>query len=192
AVLTGSANFTSEGLSVQANVLHAIESPELADVYLARKRELDGNPTLAKTQKAQTGWSKKITVGDAKIRAFFPPEESNDRQSLAVIVDAINSSQHSVLFCAYDPTDHDMLEAVFNAADAGKMVLALVNRVAEKEPTGDPSHADVAAEIAIMNRSHKDHTFVGFGAFKASDSPTDFRPEKVLWPHEDPKIMVRV
>ena len=51
AVLAGSANFTSEGLSAQANVLHAFESPELARLYLARKRELDGDPALAETPK---------------------------------------------------------------------------------------------------------------------------------------------
>lgn len=76
AVLTGSANFTSEGLSAQANVLHVFESPAMAALYLARKRELDGNPTLSATQKSQKGWSEEITVGDATVSIYFPPESN--------------------------------------------------------------------------------------------------------------------
>ena len=48
AVMTGSANFTSEGLSAQANVLHAFESPELARLYLARKRLLELGPNIGR------------------------------------------------------------------------------------------------------------------------------------------------
>src|SRR5262249_41324064 len=61
-----------------------------------------------------------------------------------------------------------------------------------QQPTGDPSHADVAAAIAIFNRARADHDITGFGAFKAGDTPTGFAPERVLWPNEDPKKMVRV
>jgi phosphatidylserine/phosphatidylglycerophosphate/cardiolipin synthase-like enzyme len=72
------------------------------------------------------------------------------------------------------------------------MMLALVNRVPTKEPSGDPSRADVAAEIGIINRAEKDHDIVGFAGFKADDTPTGFAPERILWPGENPKIMVRV
>jgi phosphatidylserine/phosphatidylglycerophosphate/cardiolipin synthase-like enzyme len=192
AVLAGSANFTSEGLSAQANVLHAFESPELAKLYLARKRLLDGDPKLGETQNQQQGWSEKIAVGDAKIRVFFPPEATATRESLDAIVQAVKAAQHSILLCAYDPTDKDLLDGVFNAADQGRMMLALVNRVSKEKPTGDPKRADVAAKIEIFDRSSKSGDVVGFGAFKKSDAPTDFVPERVLWPGENPKIMVRV
>lgn len=192
AVLAGSANFTSEGLSAQANVLHAFESPELARLYLDRKRLLDGDPTLKATQQSQTGWSDKLAVGDAKIRVFFPPEPTATRASLDAIVAAVKAAQHSVMLCAFDPTDMALLNAVFDAADAGKMVLGLVNRVPAKAPGGDPHRGDVAAAIAIFNRAAKDHDITGFSAFKAGDAPTGFAPERVLWPGENPKIMVRV
>ena len=192
AVLTGSANFTSEGLSAQANVLHAFKSPALAKLYLARKRLLDSDPKLSATQKVQEGWSDKITAGDATIRVFFPPEPKTTRQSLDAIVEAVKAAQHSVLLCAYDPTDKQLLDAVFDAADKGRMMLALVNRVPAQEPTGDSNRGDVAAKIEIFDRSAQSGDIVGFGAFKSSDTPTDFVPERVLWPREDPKIMVRV
>ena len=192
AVLAGSANFTSEGLSAQANVLHAFESPALAKLYLDRKRLLDGDPGLSQTQHDQTGWSNEVVVGDATIRVFFPPESNAARVSIDTIVEAIKAAQHSVLLCAFDPTDKALLDAVFDASDAGKMMLALVNRVPEKQPGGDPTHADVAAKIEILDRAVKSDEIVGFGAFSAKDTPTDFVPERVLWPGEDPKIMVRV
>lgn len=192
AVLTGSANFTSEGLSAQANVLHAFESPALAALYLARKRYLDGNPALAATKHAQTGWSAPVAVGDATIRVFFPPEEDANRVSIDTVVAAMNGAQHSVLMCAFDPTDKTLLDTLFQVADAGKMVLALVNRIPSQPPGGDPAHADVAAAIAIFNRARADHDITGFGAFKKNEAPTGFAPERVLWPGENPKIMVRV
>ena len=192
AVLTGSANFTAEGLSAQANVLHAFESPELAALYLARKRLLDGNPALAATRRDETGWSDRIAAGDATVRVFFPPEGSASRESIDTIVAAIEAAQHSVLLCAFDPTDGPLLEAVFAAGDAGRMMLALVNRIPATEPGGDPHHADVAAKIAILNRANQAHDITGFDAFRKDGSPTDFLPERVLWPGENPKIMVRV
>lgn len=192
AVLTGSANFTPEGLSAQANLLHTFESAELAALYLHRQEQLSADPSLAVTQRAQSGWSDPVTVGDATIRVFFPPEPKDQRQSLDAIVAAVSAAQHSVLLCAFDPTDAALLDAVFAAADADKMMLALVNRVPTKKPSGDPNRADVAAEIAIMNHAEKDHDVVGFAGFGAADTPTGFAPERILWPGEDPKIMVRV
>jgi phosphatidylserine/phosphatidylglycerophosphate/cardiolipin synthase-like enzyme len=192
AVLCGSANFTPEGLSVQANVLHAFESQALAQLYLARKRLLDDDPTLARTRRAQAGWSAPTNVGDATIRAFFPPEAKDERVSIDTIVDAVQGAQHSVLLCAFTPTDGPLLDAVFAKADEGKMMLALVNKVAATEPAGDPERADVAAAIAIMDRAARSRDIVGYGAFRASESPTGFLPERVLWPGENPKIMVRV
>lgn len=192
AVLTGSANFTPEGLSAQANLLHTFESPDLAELYAARAQELAGDPTLSATQRSQSGWSSPLQVGDATIRVYFPPEPKATRASLDAIVDAINAAQHSVLLCAFDPTDGALLKAVFDAADAGKMVLALVNRVPESQPHGDPHRADVAAEITIFDRAQHDHDVVGFSGFGAGNTPTGFAPERILWPGEDPKIMVRV
>jgi phosphatidylserine/phosphatidylglycerophosphate/cardiolipin synthase-like enzyme len=91
-----------------------------------------------------------------------------------------------------DPTDGPLFDAVRTRADDGTMVLALVNRISDHEPTGDPSRSDVAAAIELWQWSEKDQAVVGFGAFKTDDTPTDFVPERVLWPGENPKIMVRV
>ena len=192
AVLTGSANFTSEGLSAQANVLHAFEAPELAALYLARKRLLDENPSLRHTQDEQGGWSRKVKAGDATLRVFFPPESKSTRESLDAIVEAGRAARHSVFLCAFDPTDADLLKAVFDAGDRGLFMLGLVNKVADHASQGDPNRADVAAKIAIMKRETDKRDIAGFGAFKANETPDGFMPERVLWPGEKPEIMVRV
>lgn len=176
AVLTGSANFTSEALSVQANVLHAFESPPLAKLYVERKRLLDGDPTLAKTAAHQQGWSHPIDMEDARLRVFFPPEPGSERGSLDAIVDAVKNARSSVLLCAFDPTDADLLKSVFSTFDKGKMMLALVNRVPSRPPTGDPERADVAAKISILDHHARDHDVMGFDAFSASDTPPASRP----------------
>ena len=192
AVLAGSANFTSEGLSAQANVLHLFESSVLAALYLARKRLLDGDPTLRHTQSDQQGWSDPVAVGDAQIRVFFPPEPKTARASLDTVVAAIEAAQSSVFLCAFDPTDGALLDAMFKAGDRSLFTLGLVNRIASNAPGGDPQRADVAASIAIMNRASASHDMAGFNAFRSSDTPDGFAPERVLWPGENPKIMVRV
>lgn len=192
AVLMGSTNFTPEALSVQANLLHMFESPELAALYLARKRLLDGDPTIAHTASANTGWSNPITVGDATVEAFFPPEPTANRESIDAIVGAINSAKSSVIVCAFDPTDKPLLDAAFAAGDNGKLLRMLINRVPSNDPAGDPARSDVAAAIAIKQHAELNDNVVGFGAFKKGDVPAGFEPEKVLWPHENPKIMVRI
>ncbi len=101
---------------------------------------------------------------------------------------AIKQAKHSVLLCTFDPTDNALFDAAFAASDAGRMMLALVNRVPTVEPSDDPSRADVAAKIEIFDRAAKSDEIVGFNAFSVSDTPTGFEPERVLWPG----IMVRV
>ena len=192
AVLADSANFTSGGLSAQANVLHTFESPGLAALYLARKRLLDGDPSLRHTQAEQAGWSDQVVVGDATVRVFFPPEPKTARVSLDTIVQAIKAAKSSVLLCAFDPTDADLLQSLFDAGDRKLFTLGLVNRIPDHSPTGDPKRADVAAEIAIFDRAAGHHDMASFAAFKASDTPDGFAPERVLWPDEDPTKMVRV
>ena len=72
-VLTGSANFTTEGLTEQANVLHAFDSPALAALY-DRAHALAANPPIAETARLSPGWSAPMTIGSAQVRVAFSPE----------------------------------------------------------------------------------------------------------------------
>ena len=173
AVLTGSANFTTEGLSTQANVLHTFASPDLAKLFLERKELLDDDPTIAQTAR-DAGWSKRIRVGDAKVRVFFPPEPKGDRESLDVVVDAVRNAKSSVLFCLFSPTDADLREACFDAGDEGKMMFGLVNTIADEEPDDERTDAGSRAKVEIYHRSRDNRDVFAHDLFRRDSRPGGF------------------
>ena len=134
AVIMGSANYTTEGLTQQANLIHAFGSPELAELYYERQKLLRDNPTLSATRKAHAGWPQAITVGDATIRVIFSPEALGSREGLDAIVAAVKNAKSSVVFCLYDSTDQPLLDACLAAQTRGLMMQGLVNLVPETEP----------------------------------------------------------
>lgn len=156
AVLMGSANFTTPGIATQANVIHTFESPKLARAYLARKHQLDGDPSLAECA-GEAGWSEPIKVGDARIRVFFSPEPREDRESIDTIVTAIRRARSSVLFCLFMPTDRALRAAAFESGDRGRMMFGLVNTIPLEEPEeGGDSSAQAKVELYHRSRRNKD------------------------------------
>ena len=79
-VLMGSANFTPEGLTYQANLLHIFNSPQLAKLYSARQKTLQANPTIGDTAKG-AAWSKPIKVAVLRSECSFPEPKGNAPQS---------------------------------------------------------------------------------------------------------------
>src|SRR5436190_12060490 len=114
ALLAGSANFTPEGLTAQANVLHTFASPALAKLYDARQVALSSDPTLASLGK-DAGWSTPVKVGKARVRVFFSPESSSKRVSIDTVVSAVKKARSSVVFCMFSPTDKALLESLMEA-----------------------------------------------------------------------------
>ena len=175
AVLTGSANFTTEGLSTQANVLHTFASSDLAKLYLARKELLEDDPPIGQTAK-EAGWSKRVRVGDAKVRVFFPPEPKDERESLSAVVEAVKSAKSSVLFCLFSPTDAELREACFDAGDEGKMMFGLVNTIADEEPDDEKTDAQTRAKVEIYHRSRDNRDVFAHDVF-----PRESRPDGFWW-----------
>ncbi|TAL27497.1 MAG: phospholipase, partial [Nitrospirae bacterium] len=128
-ILMGSANFTTDGLSQQANYLHTFACPELAEYYLTRKRILEDDPLKSLIAK-DAGWSGEITFNGLKIRAYFSPEKKPGRIAMSPIIDAIkNDAKGSVIFSLFSPTDAELRDAIFEAADRGLMMFGLINKV---------------------------------------------------------------
>ena len=117
-VLMGSANFSTDAISSQANLLHIFNSEKLSQLYLNRKRILEENPTKGEVA-ALAGWSNSIKVGKASVRVFFAPEKKPNRAALDPVVSAINKAKSSALFCIYAPTDKEIRDDLFNAGDEG-------------------------------------------------------------------------
>jgi phosphatidylserine/phosphatidylglycerophosphate/cardiolipin synthase-like enzyme len=179
-LLMGSANFTTEGLTTQANLVHTFSgngADKLAGLYAERVQALQGDPSLAALAK-QSGWSDPISVGDATIRAFFPPEPKTARDSIDVIVDAVNKATSSVLFCAFDMTDTALLDAIFAAGDRGLMMFGLVNHI---EDTDGKAKA-TQDKVEIYHRSRQNRDVVSHDIFARGSAPSGFWWEAATLP----------
>jgi phosphatidylserine/phosphatidylglycerophosphate/cardiolipin synthase-like enzyme len=191
-LLTGSANFTTEGLTEQANVLHLFESPALAQLYSDRAASLAQNPTIAETAKLTDGWSDPITVGDAKVRVCFSPEPKDQRTQIDTIVDAIGAAKHSVVFCLFMPTDAPLRDACFKAGDKGLMMFGLVNHISEKsaedaeqdQQDGKVLNTTELANLELYHRSKDQKDVIDAAFFSPATVPEGFMPELQLFPGE--------
>ena len=187
----GSANYTTQGLTSQANLVHTFQSRPLAELYLERFRLLEGNPTKGKTAES-TGWSNTVSVGDAGVRVFFSPEPGkpgDDSESIETIVQAIHGARSSVIFCLFTPTDQLLRDACFAAGDAGKMMFGLVNRISREEPEPKPTStgkipADQLAALEIYHRSKKAKDTIGAEFFGSKNIPEGFVREINAFPGE--------
>lgn len=193
-LLTGSANFTTEGLTEQANLLHLFESPVLSKKYDERARALSTDPTLAITRKLHAGWSEPVKVGRAAVRVAFSPEPTTQRTQIDTIVDAIGRAQHSVLFCLFAPTDAALREACFDAGDKGLMMFGLVNAISaraaqtgeDKQEGGATLNASELAAVELYHRSRKNRDVVDGKFFTQATVPEGFDVEMRQFPGEKP------
>ncbi|MFM0121089.1 phospholipase D-like domain-containing protein [Paraburkholderia sp. RL18-101-BIB-B] len=191
-VMMGSANFTTEGITQQANVLHVFDSPELAKLYEARALALASNPTRPATAKLTPGWSKTITVGTAEVRLSLSPESSKMTTQIDTIVKAIGEAKHSVLFCIFTPTDERLRKACFKAAADGLMMFGIVNNVSEEgarktqtiQASGTRPTAPALANMELYHRSQEERDVIEAQYFSSKTVPAGFEPEYRNFPGE--------
>jgi phosphatidylserine/phosphatidylglycerophosphate/cardiolipin synthase-like enzyme len=190
-VLTGSANFTPEGLTSQANVLHIFSSPQLAGLYSAREKLLQSDPPVKQTAQS-AAWSSSVKVGKAKVRVFFSPEPANSRVSIDTVISAINKARQSVIFCMFDPTDPALLTSLMEIGDRGKLLYGMLNSISDPakaskkaqqnvlsdsgEPPRKPS-ASAQIRVTLYNRSRQDKKILAYSYFQKGDTPAGFLPE---------------
>lgn len=186
ALLMGSANFTPEALTTQANLLHTFASPELAALYADRAALLEKDATIGDTAKG-AAWSKPVKVGKASVRVFFSPEPKNKRVSIDTVVEAVKKAKSSVLFCMFSPTDSDLLSALLATGDKKKLLFGLLNSISDptkkKAKAADPDktfNAPSAAakiQIEVFHRSRKDRKVVSYDYFRKGIAPKGWLPE---------------
>ena len=180
AVLMGTANFTTEGLTQQANVIHTFESPGLAKLYMERHLLLRTDPSVANTAKGAK-WSNKIKMPDATVRVFFPPEHpapshnapAGSRISIDTVVNAVKAAKSSVFFSLFSVTDADLLDACLSVAQQGKLMRGLVNEIREPKPDA-PENASTVAATWLFDRSQDDNMVVGHDNFEKGNVPNGF------------------
>ncbi|HYN07794.1 MAG TPA: phospholipase D-like domain-containing protein [Vicinamibacterales bacterium] len=189
----GSANYTTQGLTSQANLVHTFDSPALARLYYDRFELLKTNPTKADTTE-NVGWSNTVSVGDAGVRVFFSPEKGSPGSpsaSIETIVASIHAARSSVIFCLFTPTDQQLRDACFSVGDSGKMMFGLVNRISRTEPTVTPTPAgnipaDQLAALELFHRSRDNKDAIGAEFFSAALTPAGFETEINIFPGDNP------
>jgi phosphatidylserine/phosphatidylglycerophosphate/cardiolipin synthase-like enzyme len=194
ALLAGSANYTTEGLTSQANLMHTFESPALADLYLQRKRLIADDPTVKATAEG-AAWSAPAVVGDATVRVFYSPEPTGQRASIDTIVQAVQNATNSVIFCLFDPTDAALMSAIFSAGDAGKMMFGLVNSISASSPdaaSGEGVSKKNQIAVTLYDRSRDKQDTVSHSAFNRNDLPTNFLPEISVLPGSKEPVPVYI
>jgi phosphatidylserine/phosphatidylglycerophosphate/cardiolipin synthase-like enzyme len=186
-VLMGSANYTPEGLTSQANLLHIFASRDLADLFLDRQKLIADDPSVPDTAKG-AAWSDEIKVGKATVRVFFSPEPGKERASIDAVVKSIKAAKDSVIFCMFDPTDPALLSALLAVGDQNKKLLyGMLNAISTPKGQGEdlsdsgeaPRKPTAASEIKVTlyNRSRKDKKVLAYSYFKPNSTPAGFLPE---------------
>lgn len=178
-VLMGSANFTTEGLTTQANLLHIFNSPKPARHYSDRAEAISSNPTKAATAALSPGWSDPVQVGTASIRVTYSPEAKGRRQQIDTIVRAIESARHLELFCIFTPTNKALRQACFDAGDRGLMMFGIVNSIssrslaaaAKAKAEGKLIDAAKLAAVELYHRSKDKKDVIGGAHFRPRPSP---------------------
>jgi len=189
-LLTGSANFTTEGITQQANLLHSFDSNELAQLYSNRAAAISSDPSIAATARLPHGWTDPVAVGDGLIRVSFSPEPTAEHTQIDAIVDAISKAQDSVLFCLFSPTDESLLNACFKAGDKGLMMFGLVNAISEhaaqtaenKQADGGHLSTSELAAIELYHRTKDNRDVVDGKYFSSATVPEGFDVEVQLFP----------
>jgi len=185
-VLMGSANYTPEGLTSQANLLHIFDSQELSDLFEARQKLMIGDPSVPDTAKG-AAWSKEVSVGKAKVRAIFSPEPKNQRASIDTVIDSIDKAKESVIFCMFDPTDPKLIASLLAVGDKKKLLYGMLNSIADPNKKKDSLSASGEAprkptpateiKVTLFNRSRKDRKVLAYNYFRPGNTPAGFLPE---------------
>jgi phosphatidylserine/phosphatidylglycerophosphate/cardiolipin synthase-like enzyme len=185
-VLMGSANYTPEGLTSQANLLHIFDSRELSDLFSERQKLMSGDPSVPDTAN-RAAWSKEIPIGKAKVRVIFSPEPKNQRDSIDTVIDSIDNAKESVIFCMFDPTDAKLISSLLAAGDKKKLLYGMLNSIADPNKKKDslsdsgeaPTKPTPATEIKVTlyNRSRKDKKVLAYSYFRPGNTPAGFLPE---------------
>jgi phosphatidylserine/phosphatidylglycerophosphate/cardiolipin synthase-like enzyme len=177
AVLMGSTNFTPEAQTIQANLLHILHSPQLADLYRQRADLLAAN-TPTKVINKHVGWQEVTDVPGTKLRAYFLPEPASKREFLDTVTAAVKGAKSSVLFCMFTASDPALMDAIFAQGDSkDHLIYGLLNSVEDTDAAiakGKKTPSAVAVEI--FHRTKEKSDTIPFSAF-FNAPPRGFLPE---------------
>lgn len=130
-VLTGSTNWTFNGVYQQANVVHVIREKEVAEVYHRLFVFLLSNPDESITRINETkkfNSAQPVDVNQST-RVFFSPRSGFD--DLKAIVAEIKNADSSLLLCSAFDIHDTIIEAIKNPTKPGFVQYGLQNKSSE-------------------------------------------------------------
>ncbi|XUM24086.1 phospholipase D-like domain-containing protein [Bradyrhizobium oligotrophicum S58] len=176
-VLMGSTNFTPEAQTIQANLLHIIQSAQLAALYAERATLLANN--VRKSDMDPPDWQTVTDLGDIKLRVFFLPEPGTSRTFLDTVTQAVKDATSSVLFCMFTASDEDLMNAIFAKGDSpSHLIYGLLNSIDDPDKPTKSGETRKLPKIAstIYHRSQDNPDTLPYSAFGAA-APRGFLPE---------------
>jgi phosphatidylserine/phosphatidylglycerophosphate/cardiolipin synthase-like enzyme len=141
ALLSGSTNFTENGVYRQANVVHVVDNKELATRYATLFQVIWDNPSGIKETKKWIDTNNPIDPTNRFFAGFSPRTGGGD---LAEFVNIINSADRDVLFATAFALPESILDALLGAAHDDVLRYGIQNT--SSRITG--YHADRSAEFA--------------------------------------------
>ena len=179
AVLMGSTNFTPEAQTVQANLLHVLNSPQLADLYAQRAQLLAANRKTSEIAKF-AGWHEVNDIPGSKIRVYFTPEPGKNREFLDTVTKAVQAAKSSVIFCMFTASDRDLMNAIFAQGNSkDHLIYGLINAIDDPDkPTksGEKRKLPKIAATIYHRSTSKDPDTLAYAAFTKA-APRGFLPE---------------
>jgi len=117
AVLTGSMNFTDNGVYRNDNNLQIIRSPEMAENYSAEFKEMFENHQFGVTSPHYVPHPT-VTVGSSRISTHFAAEG----EVIGKVAEALNKAEHSIQFLTFSYTHDDVNQVVMQKMADGVKV----------------------------------------------------------------------
>jgi phosphatidylserine/phosphatidylglycerophosphate/cardiolipin synthase-like enzyme len=198
-VVTGSMNFSENGVMLNNNNVVTVESEALAARYTAEFEQMYAGGLFGRS-KAPIAGETSFEVGGREIEAFFSPEDGVDQRVRDVLLEA----DHSVLFMVFSFTDTDIAGDLIALHQAGLEVAGVFD---ESQARGRYSVDELMAQAGVPVLIDGNLNAIGFaggklhhkvlivdagtdsdptvitGSFNWSRSATDYNDENVLILH---------
>ncbi len=122
AVLMGSTNFTVSGVSLQSNVSHILENPELASLYRDNFELVIAEDNNA-LKDANATWERR-----GNIELNFSPHAKKTAVDLERYQELVEGAESSIFFATLRATAANLLDAITHPKHKGVVVRGIVDR----------------------------------------------------------------
>jgi phosphatidylserine/phosphatidylglycerophosphate/cardiolipin synthase-like enzyme len=187
----GSMNFTTNGVYCNNNNIVRIDSPQLAQNYIAEMSEMYDDRQFGPRSAVNTP-NEHLTIGGAAVENYFASESELG----PIIGDLVNSAQSEILFMAFSFTLDLIGEPMLDRAEAGVNVRGVFETTGSET---DFSYYGDLQDFGLDNINvrqdgnprimhHKviiiDRQTVLFGSFNFSNNANDSNDENIVVVHD--------